>query len=331
MEISLLGFLISFDIPMGELVFLGVLVLLTVVAYIYMHKSKTKRAVRFGNYETLKEVHGYKSFASPAILVIKVVVIVLIFLVATGSVSIVAEQEVSNTDFVLGLDTSPSMMAPDYDPNRLMYSADQIRSTVDILPQGTRIGLLGYSGSATPVTTLTDDHEEIKEELSMIQPDLGDVGTGIVDAVEMGADMLSESERNRSMIIVTDGEDIGSNEISEIQDISEGEEMDIYILGIDTRDTTEHIYQELEQVMEEEGFESDMEVPELQSGVLEEIAESTGGAYYNIGEITSFREEIGDIMMEEDEVAIDSSYYLLTLIALLVITELIFYSKYGVL
>ena len=331
MEISILGYIISISIPTGELIFLLLLLVMTVVAYRYMHKAKTERAVRFGNFETLKQVHGYKSFASPVILLLKVLVITLLFLVATGSITIVAEQSVSNTDFIFALDNSPSMMAPDYDPNRLHHSMSRIEDTINFLPQKTRVGVISFSGSAIPVKALSDDHDDIKDSIFSISPNMGDVGRGIDDAVEMGSDMLGQSDRNKTIVVITDGEDMEQEKVDELTNVLMDRGVELYIIGLTSRGTTEHIFQELQDVLDQEGLDGEVSVPELQESMLEELAESSGGGYFRIGDYTNFRDEISDIVLQEEEVTIDSSYYLLTLIALLIITELVFYSKYGVL
>jgi len=117
------------------------------------------------------------------------------------------EANYEGIDLIIALDISNSMMAEDLTPNRLTRAKMAIAQLIDKL-KGDRIGLVVFAGDAFVQLPITSDYNAAKMFLSLVEPDLiSTQGTAIGKAIETA--MLSfgeESETNKSIIIITDGE-----------------------------------------------------------------------------------------------------------------------------
>jgi len=160
MEIALGTYRLIISLPAKNIGMLLFLIGITTAAYFYMRRLRRERTVKLGNFETLKEVHGKKSIASPSVLLIKSLTVVMLFLVATGSISILSEEPVADTDFVVAIDNSQSMLTPDYPPDRLSFAKSTTRNWISRLPSRTNISVLTFAGEAAPVQTSSRDQEE---------------------------------------------------------------------------------------------------------------------------------------------------------------------------
>jgi Ca-activated chloride channel family protein len=81
---------------------------------------------------------------------------------------------------MLAIDVSYSMNATDVTPSRLKAAQAAADRFLDIVPAGTRIGLVAFSGSAQVVTQPTSDHSLVRSAIDQLQ--LGP-GTAIGEAL----------------------------------------------------------------------------------------------------------------------------------------------------
>ena len=81
---------------------------------------------------------------------------------------------------MLALDVSYSMNATDVSPSRLQAAETAASQFVDIVPTGTKIGLVAFSGTASVEVEPTTDHDQVKQAIASLQ--LGP-GTAIGEAI----------------------------------------------------------------------------------------------------------------------------------------------------
>lgn len=82
---------------------------------------------------------------------------------------------------ILALDASGSMRATDIAPNRLAAAQAAARAFVEAQPRSTRIGVVGFAGTASLVQPPTDRRDDILQSIERLQPQRGTaIGSAIV-------------------------------------------------------------------------------------------------------------------------------------------------------
>ena len=110
-------------------------------------------------------------------------------------------------DLFLCVDISNSMHAEDIAPNRLERSKQAINKLISKL-QGDRIGIIVFAGNAYVQLPITTDYSAAKMFLSTVDTDLIPTqGTEVGRAIELAIKSFGESEHNKAIIIISDGED----------------------------------------------------------------------------------------------------------------------------
>lgn len=329
MQIQLGTYRLIVNLPAENIGMLLVLLAITTASYFYMRRLRKERTVKLGNFETLKEVHGKRSIASPSVLIIKSLTVIMLFLVATGSITILSEQPVTQTDFTVAIDNSQSMLTPDYPPNRLEFTKSTLNDWMSRLPARANVSVITFAGTAQTVQTPTRNTQTVQNAISGIQPDLDSSGTAIGEAIDTGVTQLQTSENNRRIVLVTDGENTAGMNVSPAITRARENNVTVDVVGISSTESTEALFQNLSESLEGTGFEGELERPQINSTGLENYATATGGTYYEITSSSFLQESFRDIVLEEETVELDSSYYVLVFISLLIISEMLLYSKFG--
>jgi Ca-activated chloride channel family protein len=182
-------------------------------------------------------------------------------------------------DIVVVLDTSRSMLAPDFRPSRLQHAKWGIRDFIQRL-KADRVGLVVFAGSAFLQCPLTIDYAAFLMLLD-------DVHCGIIPrggtAIEQGLRAAmrafqNEGEADRVILLVSDGEDHEGNPLALLDELKQ-KNIRVYAVGIGTPEG------ELLPAAEEQGgtFFKDRQgrvvKSALNEGVLERLALETGGMY----------------------------------------------------
>lgn len=108
-------------------------------------------------------------------------------------------------DIVLAMDISFSMLAKDFEPDRLQGSKNVALSFIQDRPND-RIGLVVYEGEAFTQVPLTTDHRVLRDVFSTVQPGLLTSGTAIGMGLATAVNRLKESEaKSKVIILLTDG------------------------------------------------------------------------------------------------------------------------------
>ena len=108
--------------------------------------------------------------------------------------------------WVLVLDLSPSMLAPDAAPNRVTRARYAIEDVLRAA-QGARVGLLVFSAEPYTVTPLTDDVATVRGLTGPLAPDLMPrAGDKLGPALVMAQQLLERSStRGGHVVVLTDG------------------------------------------------------------------------------------------------------------------------------
>lgn len=135
-------------------------------------------------------------------------------------------------DVVLVVDASLSMLARDVAPDRLGLARRDLRRLVDSLGPS-RIGLVGFAGSAIRQIPLTEDRAALSTLLDALGPDLlPTAGTEIAPAIATARAMMERSQASRKVVVlVTDGGDHGSGSVDEAKRLAELG-VEFYVMGV---------------------------------------------------------------------------------------------------
>ncbi len=129
------------------------------------------------------------------------------------------------------IDTSGSMSSTDVFPTRAQAAKSAARAFIDESPQGTRIGIISFAGSASVIAPLNSDHQAVIGALDAIP--LPNGATAIGDALKLSAQMLPATG-HRVVILITDGVNNTGNDPVEIAQWLGAHHVPVYTVGIGT-------------------------------------------------------------------------------------------------
>jgi len=327
-EISFFDLKIFINIPLRSIGILIILIILTILAYFLMIKIRKKRVLKFSNYPALKKIYGSGfHIPHPGILILKILLISLIFLVATQSIQLNIVKPIANADFVLVIDNSPTLLMPDYYPNRLEIAKELSLKWVSKLPGATKIGIVTFSDRVKPLSPLTTNVFEIENKIKSITVNLNSSGKAIGDALELATSMLSQSEKQRFVILITDGKsNIGKN-VSEVLEDCKNNKVVIYSIGIGKTEESVALFEKLKDIVKDKNIS--ITFPEIDEEELKFISDETGGKFFLANSPEKIDEALKDIVIKNERIPLNSDYYMLIFISFLLILELIVYSKLG--
>ena len=183
----------------------------------------------------------------------------------------------SGTDIIICLDTSPSMLAIDFNPNDRLTVAKQVVVNFIKGRHNDRIGLVAFSGAAMTICPLTTDYEALINLVLQITEKITQTdGTAIGDALAVSINRLKDSHaKTKIIILVTDGRS-NMGEIDPIfaADMAKKLGIKIYTVGVAKKG---------ESVMPHEDVFGKIRylriTDDLDEETLTQIAEETGALY----------------------------------------------------
>ncbi|HJI19863.1 MAG: VWA domain-containing protein [Alistipes sp.] len=243
-------------------------------------RNRRRRLARFGNPAILRLL---MPDASPA----RVRFRFLLFCTAAALVVLAAarpqlgsklrEQTSEGIEMMLVVDVSNSMLAEDFEPNRLERTKYAIGKLFDGLRQD-RVGMIVFAGDAAVQLPITSDYRMARAFARKIAPSLVSVqGTDIGRALSLA--LLSFSEKteqshSRVIILITDGEGHDNGAVEVARRAAE-QGVRIFTIGIGTPEGAP-IRIGGQFILDENG---QMVVSKLGEPLLEQIAQLTSGIY----------------------------------------------------
>lgn len=189
-------------------------------------------------------------------------------------------------DIVMALDISGSMLARDFQPDR-MEAAKKITSQFIIERPTDRIGLVVFAGEAFTQSPLTTDHVSLVNLLSQIKSGMIDDGTAIGNGLATAVNRLKESKApSKVIILLTDGvNNTGQIDPKTAADIAAEYGLRVYTIGVGSEGVAPYpAYDPWGKVVYQMGK------VEIDEKLLEEISEKTGGRYFRATDNTKLAE-----------------------------------------
>jgi Ca-activated chloride channel family protein len=201
-----------------------------------------------------------------------------IFIIAFARPQSVSDKQNISTegiDIVLELDLSGSMLAEDFNPNRI-EAAKQVASEFIDGRTNDRIGLVVFSAESFTQCPLTTDYPVLKNLLREVKNGMIADGTAIGLAIANGVNRLKESKaKSKVMILLTDG----VNNRGEIDPITAARiaatyNIRIYTVGVGAQGDAPY------PVQTPFGIRRQLIPVDLDEKGLTQVAEMTGGKYF---------------------------------------------------
>ena len=251
---------------------------LLAVLFLYAARNRRKRLERFSESKLLHEL-------APAVSTRRVRNKFILFLCAAALLIVAAarpqfgsklkEQTRKGIEIMLAVDVSNSMLAEDFEPNRLERSKYAINRLLEGM-QEDKVGLIVFAGDAYVQLPITADYVTARNFTRQISTDMvSRQGTAIGAAIDLAASSFSsESEGSRALIIITDGENHEDDAVAAARAAAE-KGITLYTIGIGTPEGAP-IKIGNDYLRDEKG---EMVVSKLDEQTLESIALLSGGAY----------------------------------------------------
>ena len=255
--------------------------LLVLIPLIAWYVLKDKNAHASIQVSTIKGFNAapktYKYYLRHALFAFRVLAIALLIVAMARPQSSNKWENITTEgiDIVMSLDISSSMLARDFDPDRLEAAKDVATQFITGREQD-KIGLVIFSGESFTQCPLTTDHAVLINLFKDIQSGMIEDGTAIGLGLANAVNRLKDSQaKSKVIILLTDG----VNNQGEIAPLTAAElaktfGIRVYTIGIGTQGTAPYPVQTAFGV-------SMRNMPvKIDEEVLQQIAEMTGGQYF---------------------------------------------------
>ena len=273
-----------------------------VIVKVFFYKKTS--SVQVSSFNSLKNFFGnqgkIKVFFINALFIVALLLIIVGFARPQIS-SLDKDITVEVIDIVLVLDTSSSMLAEDFKPNRLEAVKDAAKEFIKNR-SGDRIGLLVFGKDTFIQCPLTIDYSVLNNllsEVTVMEPKYD--GTAIGVAIANGVNRLRNSDSESKVIILLSD---GSNNVGSIDPISAAKiakeyNIKVYTIGAGTNQSITQI--------PGRGFVRN----EIDEDTLKGIAEVTNAKYFRATDkksLSGIYREIDNLEKSETTVSYFSSY-----------------------
>jgi Ca-activated chloride channel homolog len=259
--------------------FLWLLLLLPAVGYyLWWRRKKLTVTLQFSSLQFFKNIPQTLRERSRFIPLGLRLLATAIFIIAFARPQSVSDKQNISTegiDIVLELDLSGSMLAEDFNPNRI-EAAKQVASEFIDGRTNDRIGLVVFSAESFTQCPLTTDYPVLKNLLREVKNGMIADGTAIGLAIANGVNRLKDSKaKSKVMILLTDG----VNNRGEIDPITAARiaatyNIRIYTVGVGAQGEAPY------PVQTPFGIRRQMISVDLDEKGLTQVAEMTGGRYF---------------------------------------------------
>jgi Ca-activated chloride channel homolog len=188
-------------------------------------------------------------------------------------------------DIVIAMDISGSMLALDFEPNRLEASKKVAKEFINGR-RGDRIGLVVYEGEAYTACPSTLDYEILKTQIDRLQPGMLEGGTAIGTGLGTAVTRLrNDSLPSKVIILLTDGmNNQGDISPETAAQLAKAKNIKVYTIGVGSTGTAPMPNFTPFGV---QYVEMPVEIDEVS---LNKIATITGGKYFRATNEESLRE-----------------------------------------
>ncbi len=256
----------------------GLLLLIPMIAGYVWRERRRQTSMRFSGLRPFAAMPvPVRAWLRHLLFVFRLLAVALLFIVMARPQSVNRWQKVSTEgiDIIIDLDISSSMLAQDFNPNRLEAAKSVAIKFISGRPDD-RIGLVVFSGESFTQCPLTTDHAVLINLFREVKSGMIEDGTAIGDGLATAINRLKDSKaKSKVVILLTDG----MNNAGEIAPLTAAEiaktfGIRVYTIGVGTRGTAPY------PVQTPYGVRYQQMRVQIDEEVLQKIASMTGGKYF---------------------------------------------------
>lgn len=285
--------------------------LISIILLVFVHtftlKHVKRRALKFANFDAIARVTG-KPILGGNVELLGLRLLTLAFAIfALAGTTIVYLGPTNTISYVLAIDASSSMSSDDFMPNRIEAAKVEAVDFINSLSSETQVGIISFSGSSFIEQSLTKDLQEVKETILDLKiSKIG--GTDIGDAIVASSTLLSNEEKGKVIILLTDGQSNIGLPISDAISYANENNVIVYTIGIGT-----------EEGGKIRGLKA---VSKLDEQTMINIAGNTGGEYFRATDQDTLKNAYRAIASStKAKIRIDLTTVLMTLALLMLFIE----------
>jgi Ca-activated chloride channel family protein len=218
------------------------------------------------------------------------VTLLIIILARPQKTDIFQDVTTEGIDIILTLDISGSMLARDFNPDRLEASKNVATEFISGRPYD-RMGLVVFSGESFTQCPLTTDHAVMINLMREIQSGMIEDGTAIGMGLATAINRIKDSDaKSKVIILLTDGiNNRGEIAPATAADIAKTFGIRVYTIGVGTQGMAPY------PVQTAFGIQYRNMPVEIDEAILKEIAEKTGGKYFRATDNTKLVQVYSEI------------------------------------
>ncbi len=311
---------ITFANPKAFYLLIIPLLLLFWIAFRY---NKQYAEFRMSSLAGFRTGGTYKGAIKTALYLMRILTFCLLIVVMARPESNLKEENITSEgiDLVISLDVSTSMLAEDFEPNRLVAAKELAADFISNRPND-RVGLVVFAGESFTQCPITTDRQIVLGLLKEIKDGQIEDGTAIGMGLATAVSRLKDSEaKSKVVILLTDGvNNTGFVDPMTASEAALAFGVRVYTIGVGTIGKARH------PMSPGVPIEVDIDEP-----LLKEIANMTGGRYFratNNESLKQIYDEIDTLEKTKIEVStiqrVSLEFYLILLAAgILLLLEMI--------
>ncbi len=290
--------------------FLALLLVLPLLAFWYYYKQDNYFAkVKISANQGL-HVSSWKEKGRHSVQILQILAVAALIVALARPQAILQKENVTaeGIDIMLAIDVSTSMLARDFEPDRLEASK-QVAADFVSNRKYDRIGLVVFSGESFTQCPLTTDHNILTSFLSDLQCGLIENGTAIGMGLANATKRLRDSDADSKVIILlTDGiNNAGYATPLQAADAARKSDVKVYTIGVGSKGLART---PVEQKMDG-SFVYDWRTVHIDEKLLMQIAEQTSGKYFraqDVDELKAVYDEIDRLETTKIETTVIRRY-----------------------
>lgn len=244
----------------------------------------------------------------PFVLRMGAVALLIVALARPQSVESNSNSTTEGIDIVLSLDVSGSMLARDFEPDRIT-AAKEVAGNFIVDRPNDRIGLVVFAGESFTQSPLTTDKASLLNLLSGVRSGVIDDGTAIGNGLATAINRLKQSRaKSKVVILLTDGVN-NSGQIAPLTaaEIAQTFGIRVYTIGVGTMGMAPYPAMDIWGNITYQPMKV-----EIDEAMLTQIATQTGGQYFRAtdkAKLSAIYDEINSLETSRVEVESITRYH----------------------
>jgi len=279
----------------------------------WLKKSPTSAhepEMRFPHVGSIEDIKSVKSIVLKYLPLLRYLGLIFLIVALARPRLVLKEEEVKaeGIDIMMVMDLSSSMLARDFQPDRLTVSKEMGKRFIDKRTYD-RIGLVVFAGESFTQSPLTTDHRILKEFMSSLESGIMEDGTAIGMGLASAVNRLKESEsESKVVILLTDGvNNAGYIKPMTAAEIAKELDVKVYTIGVGTMGNAVAPISK----RSDGRYVFGVSRVEIDEDLLTEISKLTGGRYFratNEAGLEKIYEEIDRLEKTEIDVSVFKRY-----------------------